>query len=198
MCHAITNVSLNQVFSFNYSQDTANITAAQNLTKSNTINSTITVSSTSITTPSLTSTTTSIGTSTLPPEIHHLNFTSVWQAEEDGLDYIVVLWSEESHVNATQSDKWTLLVSKESGDNQSLIINSSCSRHNNSRHQVKLEKESLMQYRVSCNDKSHHEDLVLIKPCLSYDLRLYPPSGINHPIGETKLKPLIKCKFKLY
>ncbi len=190
MCYAMTNFSVTRAFSSYYSQDTANINDAQNSTESNVVTSTISTSSTSITTSSLINTTTSIGTSTLLPG--QLNFTAVWQTDEDGLDYIMVLWSEESRVNATQPVEWKLLVSKES-ESQSLIIRSSCSWHNNSRHhQVKLEKES-QDYRVSCNDNTHHEDLVLIKPCLSYDLLLFPLPSKDHLVGWTKLKPLIKC-----
>ncbi|XP_046436955.1 uncharacterized protein LOC124188395 isoform X2 [Daphnia pulex] len=177
--------------------DTANINDAQTSTERNAKNSTISTSSTSISTSSLISTTTSTGT-TLPPENHELNFTAVWQTDEDSLDYIMVLWSEESNVNATRPVNWKLLVSRES-ENESLIIRSSCSWHNNSRHhQVKLEKESLIDYRVSCNDNSRHEDLVFkIRSCLSYDLLLFAHPGKDHPIGRTKLKPLIKWPSKI-
>lgn len=184
------------MFSFYNSQDTANINDAQTSTERkerNAKNSTISTSSTSISTSSLVSTTTSTGT-TLPPENHELNFTAVWQTDEDSLvDYIMVLWSEESNVNATQPVEWKLLVSRESENESLLIIPSSCSWHNNSRHhQVKLEKEA-PNYRVSCNDNSHHKDLVSIRSCVSYDLLLFAHPGKDHPIGRTKLKPLIKC-----
>jgi hypothetical protein len=188
----MTNVSVTLMFSFYNSKDAVNINDAQASTESNAKNSTISTSSTSISTSSHISTTTSTGT-TLPPENHELNFTAVWQTDEDSLDYIMVLWSEESNVNATQPVEWKLLVSRES-ESQSLIIRSSCSWHNNSRHhQVKLEKESLIEYRVSCNDNSRHEDLVSIRSCLSYELLLFAHPAKDHPIGRTKLKPLIKC-----
>lgn len=188
----MTNVSVTLMFSFYNSQDTANINDAQASTESNAKNSTISTSSTSISTSSLISTTTSTGT-TLPPENHELNFSAVWQTDEDSLvDFITVLWSEESNVNATRPVNWKLLVSRES-ENESLIIRSSCSWHNNSRHhQVKLEKEA-PNYRVSCNDNSRHEGLLSIRSCLSYDLLLFAHPDEDHPIGRTKLKPLIKC-----
>jgi hypothetical protein len=190
--YAIINVSLIQMFSFYNPQDAANINDAQTSTERNAKNFTINTSSTSISTSSLISTTTSTGT-TLSPENHELNFTAVWQTDEDSLDYIMVLWSEESNVNATQPVEWKLLVSRESENGSLLNISSSCSRHNNSRHhQVKLEKEA-PNYRVSCNDNSHHKGLVLIRSCVSYDLILFAHPDKDHPIGRTKLKPLIKC-----
>jgi hypothetical protein len=127
---------------------------------------------------------------TLPAEIPNLNFTAIWQIDEDEMDYIMVVWSEESH--EAQQLGWKLLVSRES-DEQSQNIYSSCSWHENSTHQVKLEQLLPMKYLISCNANIQREDFeFIIKPCLSYDLLLIPLYGEDHSIRKTKLKPIIK------
>lgn len=129
----------------------------------------------------------------MPDKNQHLNFTAIWQIDDDGDDYIMVLWSEESH--AAEKVGWKLLVKRES-DEQSLVIFSNCSLRRNSTHQVKLEKLMQMRYLVSCSDSNQREDFeFVIKPCLSYDLHLIPlhgDIGEDQPIRKTKLKPVIK------
>lgn len=130
----------------------------------------------------------------MPVEIH--NFTASWQTDEDDVDYVMIVWSEQGHKK--QQTGWKLILTK-GLEMESLVIDYNCSRQGNStQHHVKLEKLLPTRYFLLCSDgKQNDNSEFIIKSCFSYELSLVPVNGERHLMKKTKLTPFIKCRSEI-